>query len=316
MNNTAVINKDLILWGVGKEATETIPKIIWTFWDAPNPSSLVDICFMQIKALLPDYQFNIITKQNVSDFISDAPQPRNDISFINFTDWVRLKLLSTHGGIWMDASVLLTEDINWVYEILKNNTSNFFGFYADAFITDMNYPLVETWFFLSSKKNNFTVDWFKEFDKCYRSQHPWEYFAEEKKEKQFLHKLDQNLSNYLIAYLSAAKVMRKSNDYRMVLKKSSNSAHLYNFGLKLKPHELAFLFLKDQNTHEYPPLIKFERKGREAIDDSLAKGIFTKNSLLFNIIPKAYQVENTWKRKLNYYFYISKNIFKKLITRE
>ncbi|WP_449399761.1 hypothetical protein [Chryseobacterium wanjuense] len=38
-----------ILWGNGEGTSEPIPKIIWSFWDYPTESPLVNACVRNLK---------------------------------------------------------------------------------------------------------------------------------------------------------------------------------------------------------------------------------------------------------------------------
>ncbi len=310
------VNKEIppheMTWGTGSGNTDTIPKIIWTFWDAQKASPLVEICFSQIRRLLPDYEFNIITKINAGNFIHDLPEIRTDISFINYTDIVRLKLISEYGGIWIDASVLLTENLDWISEIKTNEKVDFVGFFADSFTSDLDFPLIETWFFASSPQNLFIKAWMKEFEKCYRSENPHLYFDAEKKSiPNFTQKIDGPLSNYLIAYLAVAKLMRLSNDYRLHLISSSDTAHHYTFGQKIPPHRLKMYFLNNAPIYHWK-LIKFEKKGREALDNDLLNGLYTKDSALFKITQNKKYLRSQPHIFLSYVQFILKNFIKNL----
>src|SRR5690606_24665360 len=274
-NLNQMLTAEKQLWGNGVGDTGEIPKIIWTFWDSPKPSALVEICFEQIRNLLPDFKFHVITKTNVSEFLDELPPLRTDISFINYTDLVRLKLIEKYGGIWLDASVLLTENFDWLQEIKKINQSDFIGFIADFFTTDFNFPLIETWFLASAPQNLFIKAWSEEFEKCYTSPNPHRYFDEEKKTiPNFTHKIDEPLSEYLIAYLAASKVIKRNQYYKLALFPSSETAHYYNFGTQLKPHQFKRYFLDENGKPKIWKMLKFERKGRNALDENIYNGFY------------------------------------------
>lgn len=50
---------ETIIWGKGTPNHDSIPKVIWIFWNSDKKTPLVDICINQIKNLLPDYTVNI-----------------------------------------------------------------------------------------------------------------------------------------------------------------------------------------------------------------------------------------------------------------
>ncbi len=304
------------LWGQGPENDMPIPKIIWTFWDSHLQSPLVDLCFKQIRNLLPEYEINIVNRQNVAKYLEDIVHPRTDISFVNFTDLTRLKLLNKFGGYWVDASILITHNFDWLSDLKHKHNPDIIGFYADFFTSDINFPLLETWFIGSTPNNLFINEWCNEFEKCYSSENPHRYFDIEKSNENFLQKIDNTLSNYLIAYLSAAKVMRQDDNSRILMMPSSDSAHFYNFKLNLKPHQVAEEFLLYKNAECDLPMVKFERRGREAIDQYINNGLLSKKSLLYKISPVPSKKYMSLRYKIKYFYYIGNNLLKKISAKK
>ncbi|MDR2207317.1 MAG: capsular polysaccharide synthesis protein [Flavobacteriaceae bacterium] len=300
-------------WGSGKPDEQEIPKMIWTFWDAPKISPLINMCFSQIKKNLPDYELNIIHLKNVRKYIPNIEKARTDISFINFTDLVRLKLLKKYGGIWMDASILLTENLDWILNKKYESGADLVGFYSDYFTKNSDFPLLETWFLACAPENKFISAWASEFEKCYNSENPHQYFDEEKKNPDFLHKFDEWLSNYLIAYLAAAKVMRANQDFKLLMFPSSKTAHYYTFGLELPAHKTAELFLSCETQKHIPKMIKFERISRNAVDNAIENGLLTKKSLLFRITKNKNYLRRKPRFFIKYIIFISRNLAKKYL---
>lgn len=308
INKYCLMNIEPMLWGNGPTNDADIPKIIWTFWDSPSPSPLIEICFGQIRKMLPEYEFRILNKTNAYTYLPDLPPLRKDISFINFTDIVRLKILKQYGGIYLDASTLLTEDFSWLTHLKNNTQPEFVGFFSDYFTTDLNFPLVETWFLATPAGTRFISAWADEFELCYTSAEPHRYFDKEKQHSGFTHKIDEKLSEYLIAYLAAAKVMRASQNYRLALYPSSKTAHLYTFGKDLKPHNFRekFLYQKEIDS-DLPKLIKFEKRSRNFIDNSINNGFFKSDAMLFKIAPDSGYSQKTWKQKALHLIGVAKN---------
>ncbi len=97
------------------------PKIIWQYWgqgvsDDTVPE-LVKICFASVDKFRGDYQVIRLSDTTLSEYV-DIPDfvwekrlnnPKFTVTF--FSDLLRLILLRTYGGIWMDATILLTDEI-------------------------------------------------------------------------------------------------------------------------------------------------------------------------------------------------------------
>lgn len=93
-------------------------RIIWICWlqgleQAPD---IVQKCVASVKHHMPDYKVQILTSENIFDFVS-LPEPisrkyqNGIISFAHFSDILRTALLVQYGGIWLDATVLLTDEL-------------------------------------------------------------------------------------------------------------------------------------------------------------------------------------------------------------
>ena len=94
--------------------------------------------------------------------------------------------------------------------------------------------------------------------------------------------------------------------------KSSDTAHYYNFKLNLKFYELIDLFLFNKKNTLSTPLIKFESKGRVALDIAINQGQYSKQSLLFRLSPDPNYLKNKIPRSINYIKFICNNLFKKI----
>lgn len=93
-------------------------KKIWCMWwqgieDAPD---LVKTCLNSIEKYSGDYELVIITKDNFDDYVNildEIIKKFNDgnLSIAHFSDILRAKLLSDYGGVWVDATVFISDYI-------------------------------------------------------------------------------------------------------------------------------------------------------------------------------------------------------------
>lgn len=91
-------------------------KIIWQYWAQgyDNIPEVVSKCLKSVKQYAPDYQIIRLTANNLNEYL-DIPEfihkKRLLYSKAHFSDILRLMLLKAYGGIWMDATILLTGPI-------------------------------------------------------------------------------------------------------------------------------------------------------------------------------------------------------------
>lgn len=92
---------------------------IWIFWyqGEKNAPAIVKACINSVKSHAGNHNVHIITKENLYQYLS-IPQnisimfEHHNISITNFSDYVRLALLYEYGGLWIDATVYVTKDID------------------------------------------------------------------------------------------------------------------------------------------------------------------------------------------------------------
>lgn len=92
--------------------------IIWVFWGQgeENMPSLVKACYRQ----LIHYNDNVIlvTNENVNEYISLEPEilrkvKQGVIPWANYSDIIRTTLLAQYGGLWLDATVWISEKFSF-----------------------------------------------------------------------------------------------------------------------------------------------------------------------------------------------------------
>ena len=124
----------------------------------------------------------------------------------------------------------------------------------------------------------------------------------------------RGLADYLIAYVSAMKIMLEKEDYRILMLKASESAHYYTYGLKVDHNQLWNIFLFDNNENvTYPSLIKFKASYRGWLDEMLERGKLYKCSLLYKL--SALSAKEYYKIKFLGFFENIKYIIRKIILR-
>ena len=304
-----------IIWGKGLEDDHEIPKIIWLFWEGKS-SEVVNRCIDKIHTTLIDFDIRILNFETLKQYLPHIIPINENLPIANYSDIIRLDLLRTYGGIWLDASILLTEDFKWLYFLKKKYKPELLGFYTDLFTRNLNQPIVETWFLATSKNSTFIKAWYEEFALCYTSENPHEYYKELKNNETLIQGLFKDPSaDYLICYIAAIQVMLKNDNYRLLLFSANESAHLYKFKFKYTLNQFNDFFLKDKSNNqlELPSLIKFINSTRTHLDNQINIARYSKKSLLYVISPDSNYYKNKLIRYINYSRFIINNLYKKIV---
>ena len=94
------------------------PKKIWLCWlqGFENAPMLVKRCVQSVEQYCKGFEIVYIDEKNMCDYAPLAPHikerfAQGRIPYAHFTDVLRTAILVEHGGIWVDATVLLTAPI-------------------------------------------------------------------------------------------------------------------------------------------------------------------------------------------------------------
>ncbi len=94
------------------------PAPIWSVWwqGVENAPEMVKMCFASVNRHRGKHPFIIITKDNYQEYI-DLPEyilkkvDSGVLRLTHFSDIIRLYLLTHYGGLWLDATIYVTDTI-------------------------------------------------------------------------------------------------------------------------------------------------------------------------------------------------------------
>ena len=122
---------------------------IFCYWEDEELPPLIKKCLETWKKI-NKFKIIVLNKNNYKNYVNYDDYKNIDRKFCSvtkFTDYLRFDLINKYGGIWMDISIIVLKDLNWIeqfnYNVIFNNTINM----KDGEIC------MESWFF-SAKKGN------------------------------------------------------------------------------------------------------------------------------------------------------------------
>lgn len=137
-----------------KDGGKKSSKKIWFCWlqGIENAPDLVKACYNSIKKQMLDYEIIIVTEENLHGYIEVSPIVQEKylngkMCAAHYSDYLRCELLIKYGGIWMDATVLLT---NKIPDNVLN--SSFLMFDLSGYM-DVNTRKSSNWFIVSEPEN-------------------------------------------------------------------------------------------------------------------------------------------------------------------
>ena len=146
---------------------------IWWCW-LQGEENAPDLCKAGLKSIrnnCPEKEIIVITENNYSDYVSFPDfiiekYQKGFISKTHFSDLLRLQLLITHGGTWIDSTCYLTEKPDYIFNtplfVFQNKERGDNSIAASSWL-------------ISSEKNNLIItltrdmifDWWKNHNHLY-----------------------------------------------------------------------------------------------------------------------------------------------------
>jgi hypothetical protein len=267
----------------------TIPKIIWTYWHASPAPEFIRHCHDNWRHFAPDHVLHVIDKSTITDWL-DAQLITDQFAQLppfRQADWLRLQLLARHGGIWIDASTLLTQSLEWVHTLQAERGSEYLGFFIDRFTTRPDQPIVENWFMAACPESPFILALAKEFD---RALHMGEanYLAT-LGDCGCLETVVQGLGPkdqlYLIMHVAAAVVLNRDPEtYKLALIRAEDSALGFHAALKWRKRHLYARLAMTPAPTRLPCIIKLRGGDRRVFERGLTRGWLITSSALAKLI--------------------------------
>jgi hypothetical protein len=138
--------------------------VVWFLWfqgieEAPE---LVKKCYQSMRKQLSNHNIINITRENYKEYI-DLPRyvlkrlDNGEINPTKFSDILRIELLATYGGTWIDATVFISQS-----ELPESWLQSDIFFFQNLKPGKNGDPLALSSWFIHAKKGNLLVRWTRE----------------------------------------------------------------------------------------------------------------------------------------------------------
>lgn len=136
------------------------PKIIWMYWDqgADSMPDLTQRCVAQWRKLAPDHNIRLLDNTTILSYLPEEVIPimakAKKKSYAAMSDVIRIALLRSHGGIWIDATVWPMSPLD---DWLSPTDAGFF-----AFANPGPDRMLSSWFLAASEQSTIVDHWYRE----------------------------------------------------------------------------------------------------------------------------------------------------------
>jgi hypothetical protein len=188
-----------------------LPKIVWTHWDTEDLPPLCRLNLERTRRILHDWDVRFFTDKGFAAMCppGDLPPHFDTLSKAHKADFMRLWLLTQHGGVWMDSSIVLNQSINDLHAECLSKKAELSGFYIEGTTTDNRWPVFENWFIMAPQGSRVIRSWYDEYYKAVANGFA-EYKTAAKRDGVHFHKLLQDEGDlYLTQHLCFQKVIQQ-----------------------------------------------------------------------------------------------------------
>lgn len=144
----------------------TIP--VWMFWDEEPLPRTIELCWRNWNVWCSRSRHNfkptLVTNANLAEFIDASAHPCFD-PVLTYgpalrADFIRLALLHRHGGVYLDASVVLTQPLDWIVGKSHKGHNFFQAFYNPRNMSmSCSVPVIETSFLAAPPNHPLVQGW-------------------------------------------------------------------------------------------------------------------------------------------------------------
>lgn len=241
--------------------TYSLPRIIWTYWNDPRIPPNIEKIMKEREAVLSTWEHRVLNEETVYDYIPrDAfPEGYYGLSHQHKADWIRLYLLKTYAGCWMDASIIVnrSDEIEEMYEESVSIKSQLSAY------CEGGSAYIETFLIMAPTESRVIDLWFTEYTSAIGSGFlPYKKKVVSKIDVSNCFDNDEDVYLTTTAALHYTLRILLNNSSPLVLRERNNSMYKYLSECK---HDSKCVIAKIKNTpkDEQPPNIKLTRFNRE-----------------------------------------------------
>lgn len=260
-----------------------VPRIAWSYWHTDEPPLVVERCLRNWAELNPDFEINLVTRRRLIEFVEkeDFPAAFPNLGPARQSDWLRLYLLHRYGGIWLDASIILTRPLDWMIEAQAKSRAHYAGFFLDRYTVRPDCPVIDSWSMAAPKGSRFVADWLAELSgpALAESESYIESLGNPAQRAKVLQHIESPL--YMTIHVAAQAVLQRQKGYRLHLIRAEDSAYFFQaWSGRWKRAGFFACLLLFRKGSALPPLIKLRGGERRKLEPYLRRGLFSRASIV------------------------------------
>lgn len=278
--------------GSGAATHTGIPKVVWSYWDRDPAPAFVQACLANWRQHAADHEIRWLTRDQLDRWIPAerlAAVGLDGLAPYRQADWIRAEVLHRHGGIWIDASTLLTRDLAWLHAARDGHQAEYAGFYLEMFTTRPDQPMVENWLMAAVPGSRFMADLTEAFTRHIQEGESAyvDRLEAEGRRARIVQAIDEGMQHYLLMHLTIADLIDAHPErYRLALLRAEDSALGLHRALRWRKRHLFLKLAWLPCPEPLPDLVKLRSGDRRVCERGLARWGCRQGSFLDRYLPK------------------------------
>lgn len=289
--------RSLLLGSAPLRSGPGIPKVIWSYWNGETLPPLIQACADNWRRQAPDHELRFLTPATLQAWLPQGTDLGllQDLPPFRQADWARLQLLQAHGGLWIDASTLLTAGLDWVQAQQAASGAEFVGFYIDRLSNRPELPLVENWFMAAVPGSRFIAELNAEFVRALTMGEAayLQTLRDAGRFERVIQAIDPSLHEYLVMHVAASSLLdADASRYRLALQRAEDSAFALQQAVGWRKRHLYAKLALCPCPARVPALVKLRGNDRRVLEQELQKRPARRGSLLDRYLTSLRSVQS------------------------
>lgn len=270
-------------------ASDAIPKIIWTYWQSAPAPAFIQACLDNWRQFAPDHQVRLLDRDSIASWLPALRPDFDTLPAYRQADWLRVHLLARHGGIWMDASMLLSRDLGWLHETQRRRAADYVGFYIDRYTTRPSLPIIENWMMASVPGGTFAGALAAAFDRALDegAEALLQRLRAEDRHARVVQGLTEDFQRYLLMHVAASDLLdRQPQLARLVLLRAEDGPFAWHAAVGWRKRHLFARLALAPCPRMLPAVLKLRGGDRAVVERNWQRGWVSPFSALRHLLQR------------------------------
>lgn len=263
---------------------DEIPRIIWTYWQPAPAPAFIQACLANWRRFAPDHDVRLLSRDDIAQWLPTLRTDFDTLPASRQADWLRSQLLARHGGVWMDAGMLMSRDLGWLHETRRRRAADYVGFYLDRDTTRPQLPIVERFMMASVAHGPFITALASAFDRALNDGAPelLRRLRDEGRDERVLQALPQQFP--LMQAVAGDLLDRDPQLARLVLLRAEDGPLAWHVGVGWRARRLHARLALLPCPRVMPAVLKLHRGERVIAERNWRRGLVSPFSALRHLI--------------------------------